>query len=90
MKKTPKAGIGKIVLSLVTQESTSRIVIAEHLKEKRYKVVDIGNTRTSLENQPTFVNAGDIVHIVPNTGFPVKEQGDEYVVCNFEDILVVC
>lgn len=90
MKKTPKAGLNKILLRLLNQQSESKIVIAEHLKEKRYVVVDIGSPRTTLDIAPTFVSEGDTVHIVPNTGFPVKEQGDEYVVCNYEDILAVC
>jgi co-chaperonin GroES (HSP10) len=85
-----KAGLNKIVLQMTTEQSDSKITLPEHLKTKNYIVLDVGGTRSTWEHPPTFVKAGDTVHLAPNSGFTVKDRGSEYVVCNYEDILAVC
>lgn len=83
-----KAGLNKVVLLEVSEESKSKITLPDHLKDKKYTVVAVGSPRTTFDNTPTY-SEGQTVHIVPNTGFKTKVSGQEYVVCNYEDVLIV-
>lgn len=83
-----KAGLNKLILLEQSVESTSKITLPDHLKEKFYKIVSVGNTRTNFDHVPPFAE-GDTVHITPSTGFKVKVDSTEYVVCTFDDVLLV-
>ena len=83
-----KAGLNKVILKQLTEDSTSPIIIQDHLKEKKFKIVDVGGPRSTFENVPTFTK-GDTVNLVPGTGHVIKINGEEYHVCNFDDILIV-
>lgn len=86
-----KAGLNKVVLEKITlEESKSKISIPDHLKEVKYKVLNVGERRTTLDQTPEFIKDAKTVQIVPNSGYNVKENGKEYVVCNIEDVLFAC
>lgn len=83
-----KAGLNKVILEqIVADESKSKISIPDHLKEVKYRVIAIGARRTTLDNFPEFLNKSTVVYVAPNSGFKIKENGKEYVVCGVEDIL---
>jgi co-chaperonin GroES (HSP10) len=83
-----KAGLNKLVLEQVVEESKSTIIIQDHLKIKNFKVVAVGSPRTNFEI-PTTIKKDDVVTIVPGTGYDVKVNGSEYKVCTLDDVLVV-
>ncbi len=82
-----KAGLNKVVLQQMTQDSENKIIVQEHLKEKQYKIVSIGNPRSTFDIAPTFTR-GAIAHLAPGSGHIVKVDGTEYVVCGFDEILI--
>lgn len=84
-----KAGINKILLEKIDQKTKTTISIPDHLKEVKYKVIDVGPTRTNFEHPIKLVSAGDFVHIMPNAGYAVKEDGKEYLACSVDEILAI-
>jgi co-chaperonin GroES (HSP10) len=83
-----KAGLNKIILEQVVENSKSPIIIQDHLKTKLFKIIDVGTPRSTFENVPSFT-VGATVSLVPGTGYPVKVNGTEVTVCSFDDVLVV-
>lgn len=83
-----KAGLNKIILKQVVDESKTTIIVQEHLKERQYIVIDVGDPRTTLDIPPLLA-IGKYVRLVPGTGYLVKADGEEFTVCNFEDILTI-
>lgn len=85
-----KAGINRVVLEEISIEAQSKIALPDHLKEKKYKVLSVGQLRTAQGTTTHgIVEVGNIVHIVPNSAHAVKESGQNYFVCSVDDILAI-
>ena len=87
--KELRAGLGRIIVEEFKDEKAeTTIEVPDHMKTRWYKVVEVGDPRTTLEIRPN-VDTGDLVQTIPNAGFVLKVDGREYKIINYDDVLVM-